>query len=347
MFDLPFALSVHTGGGPGVGYTVEDGLNETIEIARTADRRGYNRFWMSEHHAMPALSIASPTVMIARLTAETERIRLGAGGIMLPNHSPLVIAEEYGMLDALAPGRIDLGLGRAPGTDAMTAAALRRGVDANEGFPQQLSELMGFLGDNFPAGHPYRDVHAVPGPWQAKQNRVAVPETTPELWILGSSTYSAHLAARLGRPYAFALQFGNADVETAMRIYREEFKPSDVLDSPYSMVSVKTVIADDAETARREATTYAMAMLRMLSRAPFAVFSPEEVESYPATANEQSIIDMYTNRTIAGTAETVADQLDQLQAHTGVDEMMMVLGTHTPGVDAHGLELLADHYNLS
>lgn len=181
-------------------------------------------------------------------------------------------------------------------------------VDANEGFPQQLSELMGFLGDNFPAGHPYRDVHAVPGPWQAKQNRVAVPETTPELWILGSSTYSAHLAARLGRPYAFALQFGNADVETAMRIYREEFKPSDVLDSPYSMVSVKTVIADDAETARREATTYAMAMLRMLSRAPFAVFSPEEVESYPATANEQSIIDMYTNRTIAGTAETVADR---------------------------------------
>lgn len=227
--------------------------------------------------------------------------------------SPLVIAEEYGMLDALAPG-----------TDAMTAAALRRGVDVNEGFPQQLSELMGFLGDNFPTGHPYKDVHAVPGPWQAKQTRVADRETTPELWILSSSTYFAHLVARLGRSYAFALQFGNADLETAMRIYREEFKPSEVLDSPYSM-----------------------AMLCVLPRASFVSFSPEEVEAYPATANEQNIIDMYVNRTIAGTAETVADQLEQLQAHTGVDEMMMVLGTHTPGVDAHGLELLADHYNLS
>lgn len=232
---------------------------------------------------------------------------------MLSNHSPLVIAEEYGMLDTLASG-----------TDAMTAAALRRGVDVNEGFPQQLGELIGFLGDNFPAGHPYKDVHAVPGPWQAKQNRVAVPETTPELWILSSSTYSAHLAVRMGRSYAFALQFGNADLEIAMRIYREEFKPSEVLDSPYSM-----------------------AMLRVLPRASFVSFSPEEVEAHPATANEQSIIDIYVNHTIARTVTTVADQLEQLQAHTGVDEMMIVLGTHTPGVDADGPELLADHYDRS
>lgn len=131
----PFALSVHTGGGPGIGQTAAEGLQATIETARTADRLGYHRFWMSEHHAMPALSVASPPLMIARLIAATEQIRLGAGGVMLPNHAPLVIAEQFGMLDALAPGRIDLLLGRAPGTDGATAAALRRGAGANDAFP--------------------------------------------------------------------------------------------------------------------------------------------------------------------------------------------------------------------
>lgn len=340
----PFALSVHTGGGPGIGQTAAEGLQATIETARTADRLGYHRFWMSEHHAMPALSVASPPLMIARLIAATERIRLGAGGVMLPNHAPLVIAEQFGMLDALAPGRIDLGLGRAPGTDGATAAALRRGAGANEAFPQQVSELLGFLADDFPARHPYQAVHAVPGPWQAEQNKVATPVTIPEVWVLGSSPYSAQLAAQLGRPYAFALQFGDADIDTAMRIYRENFTPSKVLDRPHTLVSVGTIVADDADEARRQASTTAMAMLRMFKREPYALLPPEEVAAYPATANERAIIDQYTTRTFAGTAATVADRLEQLHEQTQVDEVMTVVGAHDLSAASRTAELLAGHY---
>lgn len=342
----PFALSVHTGGGPGVGRTAEEGLADTIRIAKTADRFGYHRFWMSEHHAMPGLSVASPPLMIARLTADTERIRLGAGGVMLPNHAPLVIAEQFGMLDALAPGRIDLGLGRAPGTDGATAAALRRGAGANEAFPQQVAELLGFLADDFPTGHPYSQVHAVPGPWQNAQNRVPAPSTHPQVWILGSSPHSAQLAAQLGRPYAFALQFGDADITTAMRIYRENFIPSQMLDQPYSLVSVSAMVAEDAAEAKREASTSAMAMLRMFKREPYTLLSPEEVAAYSATTQEQTVLDMYTNRAYAGTAATVADRLEALQEQTGVDEVMVVLGTHSRGADERTVKLLAEHYGM-
>lgn len=342
----PFALSVHTGGGPGIGQTAAEGLQATIEAARAADRRGYHRFWMSEHHAMPALSVASPPLMIARLIAATERIRLGAGGVMLPNHAPLVTAEQFGMLDALAPGRIDLELGRAPGTDGATAAALRRGAGANDAFPQQVSELLGFLADDFPAGHRYQAVHAVPGPWQAEQNRVAAPATTPEVWVLGSSPYSAQLAAQLGRPYAFALQFSDADIDTALRIYRENFTPSKVLDRPHTLVSVSTIVADDADEARRQASSTAMAMLRMFKREPYALLPPEEVAAYPATANERAIVDQYTNRTFAGTAATVTDRLEQLHEQTRVDEVMAVVGAHDPSAATRTVELLADHYGM-
>ena len=254
-------------GGTGVGMTAGEGLESTISLAWTVERHGFHRFWMSEHHGMGATSVSSPPLMIARLIAETMRIRLGAGGVMLPNHSPLLIAEQFGMLEALAPGRIDLGLGRAPGTDGATAAALRRGADANDGFQQQVLELLGFLGDEFPTGHPYQQVHAVPGPWQARQNRVsatsAAQETMPQVWVLGSSPYSARLAGQLGRPYAFALQFGDADVDTAMRLYRESFRPSDILAEPHSLISVPVAISEDPIEARRQAATSAMAMLRM------------------------------------------------------------------------------------
>lgn len=342
----PFALSVHAGGGPGIGYTATEGLEATIDAARVADRRGYHRFWMSEHHAMPALSVASPPVMVARLIGETERVRLGAGGVMLPNHAPLAIAEQFSMLDALAPGRIDLGLGRAPGTDGGTAAALRRGAGANNMFPEQVAELSGFIHDNFPAGHPFEDVHAVPGPWQATQNRVPVATTLPEVWVLGSSPYSAKLAARLGRPYAFALQFGDADIETAFRIYREQFTPSATLDSPYTLVSVGATAHDDAAEAQRQASSLAMAMLRMFTRQPFVFLPPEEIAAYPATASEQAILDLYTKRAIAGTPSMVANRLEQLHASTGVDEIMVVLGTHELGGEARSAALLADHYGM-
>ena len=342
----PFVLSVLDNAFTGVGHSVEETFEEMIALAKLADQRGFQRFWMSEHHAMPGAAIASPQLMVARLTGETERIRLGVGGIMLPNHVPLVVAEQIGMLDALAPGRIDLGLGRAPGTDGATAAALRRNHTANDEFPEQIAELVGFLENDFPQGHPYHDVHAVPGPWQAEQNRVPRSETSADLWILGSSAYSAHVAARLGRPYAFALQFGSADVLNAMRIYRENFRPSQYLAAPYSLVSIGAIADENPDEARRQATSTAMAMLRMFQRKPFALFSPDEVEAFQGSAQERQIIEEYTDRTIHGTAAEVAAGLEELQAQTGVDEVMLVVGGYSRRAQARTLELLADHYGM-
>lgn len=342
----PFALSVLASGSTGVGVTAAEGLAHTIELAQTADRLGYHRFWMSEHHAMPATSVSAPQLMVSRLIGETTRIRLGAGGIMLPNHAPLMIAEQFGMLEALAPGRIDLGLGRAPGTDGATAAALRQGDDANDHFPRQVVELLGFLGDDFPAGHRYRDVHAVPGPWQAEQNRVLPSHSGPDVWVLGSSPYSAILAAQLGRPYAFALQFGDADVDTAMRLYRENFQPSSVLAAPHTVVSVPVAVSEEPDVARRQAATSAVAMLRMFQRKGYQLLSADEVEAYPATTQEQHIIDTYTHRTFHGTAAAVADRLEQLHAQTDADELMLVLGGHSNTADRRAVELIADHYNI-
>ena len=342
----PFTLSVLSAGGTGVGMTAGEGLAATISLARTADQRGYHRFWMSEHHAMGATSVSSPPLMVARLIAETTSIRLGAGGVMLPNHAPLLIAEQFGMLEALAPSRIDLGLGRAPGTDGATAAALRRGADANDGFPQQVLELLGFLGDEFPPGHPYRRVHAVPGPWQARENRVPAPPTFPEVWVLGSSPYSAQLAGQLGRPYAFALQFGDADIDTAMRLYRESFQPSDMLAEPHTLVSVPVAISDDPAEAKRQAATSAMAMLRMFKNEGYLLLPPDEVEAYQATLQERQILDAYTSRSFHGTAATVADRLEALHERTGVDEVMLVVGGHSTTLDQHGITLIADHYEL-
>jgi len=342
----PFALSVLDNAFTGVGHSVQETFEEMIALAQLADRRGFQRFWMSEHHAMPGAAIPSPQLMVARLTGETERIRLGAGGIMLPNHVPLVIAEQIGMLDALAPGRIDLGLGRAPGTDGATAAALRRHQTANDEFPEQIAELLGFLGNDFPQDHPYRDVPAVPGPWQAEQNRVPRSETSADIWILGSSTYSAHVAARLGRPYAFALQFGSADVLNAMRIYRENFRPSPFLAEPYSLVSIGAIADEDPAEARRQSTSTAMAMLRMFQRKSFTLLPPEEVEAFRASVQERQVIEEYTDRSLHGTAATVAAGLEELQGQTGVNEVMLVVGGHSRRAQAQTVELIADHYGM-
>lgn len=343
----PFALSVLDNALTGAGFSAQEVFSDVVGLARLADERGYQRFWMSEHHAMPGASIPSPQLMVARLIGETRRIRLGAGGIMLPNHAPLMIAEQFGMLDALAPGRIDLGLGRAPGTDGETAAALRSHHAANDDFPEQIDELLGFLGDDFPEGHPYRGVPAVPGPWQDEQNRVPRATSRVDIWILGSSTYSAHLAARLGRPYAFALQFGSADVLNAMRIYRENFRPSPFLDKPYSLVSVGVVANDDPVEARRQSATAALAMLRMFQRKTFSIFPPEEVEAFRATFQERQVIEEYTDRVIHGTADDVAQGLEELHGQTRVDEVMLVVQGHSRGVQSRTVELLADHYNMT
>lgn len=271
----------------------------------------------------------------------------GDHAIDQPNHAPLMIAEEFGMLEALAPGRIDLGLGRAPGTDPATAAALRRHHDANDGFPQQVLELLGFLGDSFPENHPYRQVHAVPGPWQADQNRVPRPRTSPNIWILGSSLYSAQLAAQLGRPYAFALQFGDADVTSAMRLYRDNFQPSAELAEPYTLVSVGAVVDDDPELARRQTASSAMAMLRMFQRKSYALLPPDEVDAYQPTLEERNVLETYNRRFLNGTAPAVAADIEKLHDQTGVDEVMLVVMGHSRRAQARTIDLIADHYAMA
>lgn len=342
----PFSLSVLDNAHTAVGSTVEEAYGEVIALARLADRLGYHRFWMSEHHAMPAAATPSPQLMLARLTGETRRIRLGAGGVMLPNHAPLVIAEQFAMLDAMAPGRIDLGLGRAPGTDAATAAALRRRAAADDDFPQLAVQLLAFLADRFPPGHPFHAVHAVPGPWQAAQNRVPASSTAPAVWILGTSTASAQLAAMLGRPYAFALQFGGADPAEAFAVYRDGFRPSAGLAEPYALASVGVVADDDVAAARAQVDSAAMAMLRMIRREPYTLLPPEEVAAFEASAEERRVLDGYADRFLGGTAADVAGRLEELHARTGVDEIMLVTMGPSRAGHRRTVELLARHYAL-
>ena len=207
-------------------------------------------------------------------------------------------------------------------------------------------ELLGFLGNEFPPNPPYRNVYAVPGPWQAAQNRVTAESSGPDIWVLGSSTYSAHLAAQFGRPYAFALQFGDSDIDTALRIYRDTFQPSEVLAEPRILVSVPVAISDDKAAAKRQAATSAMGMLRMFKNEDYLLLPPDEVEAYPATTQERQIVDAYTSRNFHGTPATVADRLEALHERTGADEIMLVVGGHSSSFDECGIELIAEYYNM-
>ncbi|OAR25955.1 alkanal monooxygenase [Streptomyces sp. ERV7] len=324
----------------GSGYTATRALRTSVEIARLAERRGFTRHWVAEHHSMPGVASSSPAVILAHLAAHTERIRLGSGGVMLPNHAPLVIAEQFGTLEALAPGRVDLGLGRAPGTDGATAAALRRTDHLNEGadeFPQQLAELTRFLDDDFPDGHPYARIHAVPGPVQG-------PAARPPIWLLGSSGFSARLAGVLGLPFAFAHHFSAANTVPALDLYRESFRPSAVLDAPYALIGVSALAADSEEEARRQTLTNALSMVRLRTGRPGLVPTPEEAAAYSFSPMEREFVDGWLANVVSGTAEEVRDGLDALQKRTGADELMLTANAHGPEVRVRSYELIADVY---
>ncbi|WP_051299126.1 LLM class flavin-dependent oxidoreductase [Arthrobacter castelli] len=342
----PAPLSVLDSAMTGTGYTASDSLASMIRLAELADRRGFTRFWMAEHHSMPSVSTSSPAVILGRLSAHTERIRLGSGGVMLPNHAPLVIAEQFGMLDALAPGRIDLGVGRAPGTDHQTAAALRRDHGSGDDFPQQVQELLGFLGDDFPENHPYQSVHAVPGPWQNREHGVAAMPAGPSVWLLGSSGYSAQLAGQLGRPYAFAYQFGGENAAPALELYRRSFRPSSVLAEPYAAISIGTMASEDEHEARRQARTFAFSMLRMFQGKSYIVPTPEAVESYDPTLQEREILDSWTDRVMHGTPEKVTGQIGRLQDQAEADEIMLLPVAHSLEAQYRSTELIADAYDM-
>ncbi|WP_307865667.1 LLM class flavin-dependent oxidoreductase [Streptomyces montanisoli] len=326
----------------GAGTTAGDALRNSVALARAAERRGYLRHWIAEHHSMPGIASSSPAVILSHLAAHTERIRLGSGGVMLPNHAPLVIAEQFGTLEALAPGRVDLGLGRAPGTDGATAAALRRSERLNEGaddFPQQLVELTRFLDDAFPDGHPYARIHAVPGPVQGPTGR-------PPIWLLGSSGFSAQLAGALGLPFAFAHHFSAQNTVPALDLYRASFRPSEVLSEPYALIGVAALATEDEAEARRQVMTGALSMVRLRTGRPGLVPTPEEAEAHPFSEREREFVDGWLANIVHGTPDAVRDGLDALQKRTGADELMLTANAHTAAVRLKSYDLIADAYGL-
>ncbi|NUV70124.1 LLM class flavin-dependent oxidoreductase [Streptomyces sp. CAI-121] len=333
----------------GQGRTATQALRTSVEIAKLTESRGFHRFWVAEHHSMPGVASSSPAVILAHIAAHTERIRLGSGGVMLPNHAPLVIAEQFGTLEAMAPGRIDLGLGRAPGTDGATAAALRRTDRLNEGaddFPQQLMELIRFLDDDFPDGHPYARIHAVPGPVQATSPGGVQSAHRPPVWLLGSSGFSARLAGTLGLPFAFAHHFSAQNTIPALDLYRESFRPSAVLDAPYALIGVSALAADDEREARRQVLTGALSMVRLRTGRPGLIPSPEEAEAYDFSPMEREFVDGWLSNVIHGTADEVRTGLDDLAKRTGADELMITANAHGGDARLRSYGLIADAYGL-
>ncbi|MFI5524844.1 LLM class flavin-dependent oxidoreductase [Streptomyces platensis] len=333
----------------GAGSTASRAVRTAVDIARTAERRGFHRYWVAEHHSMPGVASSSPAVLLAHLAAHTERIRLGSGGVMLPNHAPLVIAEQFGTLEAMAPGRIDLGLGRAPGTDGATAAALRRTERLHEGadeFPQQLAELTRFLDDSFPDGHPYATIHAVPGPVQATSPGGVQDPHRPPLWLLGSSGFSARLAGSLGLPFAFAHHFSAANTLPALDLYRASFRPSEALAEPYALIGVAALAAEAEQEARRQVMTGALSMVRLRTGRPGLVPSPEEAEAYRFNERERGFVDSWLGNVIHGTPDAVRQGLDDLAKRTGADELMITANAHGGAARLRSYELIADAYGL-
>lgn len=333
----------------GQGRTATQALRTSVDIARLAERRGFHRYWVAEHHSMPGVASSSPAVILAHLAAHTERIRLGSGGVMLPNHAPLVIAEQFGTLEAMAPGRIDLGLGRAPGTDGATAAALRRTDRLGEGaedFPQQLAELTRFLDDDFPDGHHYARIHAVPGPVQATAEGGVQSAARPPIWLLGSSGFSARLAGVLGLPFAFAHHFSAQNTVPALDLYRESFRPSAVLDAPYALIGVSALAADDEREARRQVLSGALSMVRLRTGRPGLVPTPEEAEAYTFSPMEREFVDSWLVNIVHGTADEVRTGLDDLAKRTGADELMITANAHGGEARLRSYELIADAYGL-
>jgi len=291
------------------GSDIRAALDASRDLAARAEEMGYTRFWVAEHHNMPGIASAATSVVIAHIAAGSKRIRVGAGGIMLPNHSPLVIAEQFGTLATLFPGRIDLGLGRAPGTDQLTLRALRRNPMSADSFPQDVLELQALLADP-----------------QEGQRILAVPGagTHVPLWILGSSLFGAHLAAQLGLPYGFASHFAPAQLLPALDIYRERFQPSASHARPHAMIGVNIVAAETDEEARRLATTQQMSVAdlfrgaRGLSKPPI-----DDIDTY-WTAAERQQAQGFLARAIVGSRETVAKGIAALLDETKADELMIV-----------------------
>ena len=308
------------------GGDAPQAFRNSVALAQHAEKLGYRRFWLAEHHGMPGIASAATSVLIGHVAGQTSTIRVGAGGVMLPNHSPLVIAEQFGTLASLYPGRIDLGLGRAPGSDRATAHALRRNLQSDaEEFPRDVVELMDFLSEE-----PRQAVRAVPG----QGTRVPV-------WILGSSLFGAQLAAMLGLPYAFASHFAPAQMMDAVALYRANFRPSQQLAQPYVMLGFNVFAADSDEEAAVLATSMQQAFVNLRSGRPSRL--PRPLPGYLETIGpeQRAMLDQVLSCTAIGSGQHVQQQIEAFVARTGADELMIASQIHDPHARLRSYELAA------
>ncbi|WP_298722741.1 LLM class flavin-dependent oxidoreductase [uncultured Ferrovibrio sp.] len=310
------------------GSDAAQSFRNTLDLARHAERWGYKRYWLAEHHNMPGIASAATSILIGHVAGGTSTIRVGAGGIMLPNHSPLVIAEQFGTLESLYPGRIDLGLGRAPGTDQRTAYALRRNLTSDENeFPRDVVELMNY----FAPAEPGQAIRAVPG---AGLN---VP-----IWILGSSLFGAQLAAMLGLPYAFASHFAPQQMMDAIAIYRERFKPSEHLDRPYVMLGFNIFAADTDEEAQLLSTSWKQAFVNLRSGRPGQLPPPKPGYEKELPPQFQAMLDQVLSCSAVGGPDTVRAKLQDFLNRTGADELMLTAQIYDHKARLHSFEIAAD-----
>lgn len=312
----------------GVGSSAVDSLRDSVELARLSERLGYRRYWLAEHHGMPSIASSSPEILIAHIAAATKRIRVGSGGIMLQNHVPLKLAEGFHTLEALHPGRIDLGIGRAPGTDPATSQALR--PFPPDRFREQLAELIALSQRTFPPDHPFHRVRVIPEGVEL-----------PPIWILGSSGASAALAGALGMGYAFASHFSPAPAAPAIRSYRESFTPASDARQPHAILGVSVICADTQEEADHLATTGDLVWVR-LQRGEFDLLpTPEEARRYPYSERERAIARAYRKLQFIGEPEALRNRLQRAARDAGADEIMVTSMIHDPAARRRSYELLA------
>ena len=319
-----------------VGMSGTTALRNTLDLAPLADRLGYTRYWVAEHHNLASIASSAPEIMIGQIAAVTERIRVGSGGVMLPNHAPLMVVERFKVLEALFPGRIDLGLGRAPGTDPVASYALRRHQGNEDDFLERFQELMLLESRAFPEGHPFGRIVAMPSD---------IP--LPPIWLLGSSDYSAQLAAAVGVGFSFAHHFASHDAAAAMRSYRELFRPSAQLQRPYAILAVAAIAADTDEAAERLASTVDLNWVRRAQGEYLPLASPEEALAYPYSPVDRQRIAANRARLFVGKPSTVRERLQPLLEATQADEVMITTMIYDHTARRRSYELLAQEFGLA
>ncbi|MCC9138158.1 LLM class flavin-dependent oxidoreductase [Pontibacter silvestris] len=311
------------------GETAADSFHNSLNLAQNVERLGFTRYWLAEHHNMPGIASSATSVLIGYIAGGTSKIKVGSGGVMLPNHAPLIVAEQFGTLESLYPGRINLGLGRAPGTDQLTAMALRRDLHGNvESFPQNVEELRNYFANN-----PTARVRAVPG------EGLNVP-----IWLLGSSTYGAQLAGILGLPYAFASHFAPANLHSALKVYRESFQPSDELQEPYAMACVNVIAADTDEEANRLATTLYTSFLNVIRGTARQLQPPVESLEAMWDASEKYSVQQMLRYSFVGGPKTVQEELQSFLDETQVNEIMVASSVYDNQARVHSYEIIADFF---